>query len=201
MSGTRVTIQEIKERYKQIAEIFNPDTFDAAQFKEIQNAYDYLKKNYTPVKDYINGIPIYEVNLKLSDIYCNRPYYINGIEFVACSSCLKPVHNYQTHILLYKVQSDLGFKYNGIDLLYECEIDVLDALVGSTITIKLLDQSLFDVNIPAYSSNNSVITIYHSGLSDSKNVGNLYIKLKTIVPDMPMHKIDELKQFIRDKLR
>lgn len=201
LSGSRITIQEIKSRYKEIAELFDPNTFDQTKFKEIQESYQFLKSSYMTVKDYVNGIPVYEVNLKLSDIYCNRIYKINGIEFTACSSCLKPLHNYQTCILLYKVHSENGFKYNGIDLLYELEIDVLDALVGTSKTIKLLDDSLLEVTIPPNSNHDSVITIHNSGLSDNKSTGNLYIKLKTISPMLTENKIKELKQFIRTNLR
>lgn len=201
LSGTRLTIQAIKSRYKEIAEAFDPNIFDSDKFKEIQEAYQFLKTNYVPVKDYINGIPVYEVNLKLSDIYCNRVYNVNGVKFTACSTCLKTMQNYQTCILLYKVHSDCGFKYNGIDLLYELEIDVLDALVGATRTIKLLDDSLLEINIPIKSVSDTVITIHNFGLSNSKETGNLYIKLKTVTPSLDEHKIKELKQFIETQLR
>lgn len=201
LSGSRVTIQDIKNKYKQIAEVFNPETCDVAQFKLIQESYRFLKSEYVQVKDYVNGIPVYEVELTLSDIYCNRPYRINGTEFTASTSCLKPLQNFQSCIILYKVQSNLGFKYNGLDLLYTLDIDILDAIIGVNKCITLLNGSLLEFKVPEMSLHGTIITINNEGLCNGKDIGNLYIKLNVIAATLPDHKLHALQSFIRDNIR
>lgn len=199
--GTRVKIQDIKAKYKQIAEVFNPATCDSSKFKQIQESYQFLKNEYVLVKDYVNDIPVYEIELTLSDIYCNKPYRINGIEFTACTTCLKSLHNYQSCIILYKVQSNLGFKYNGLDLLYTLDLDILDAITGTTQSITLLNNTTIEFEVPPMSINSSVITMVNQGFCNGKDIGNLYIKINTIASNIPDHKLQDLKTFIRNNVR
>lgn len=200
LSGNSVTIQAIQSRFAQIKQLFKENHTDPV-FISAKAAYSYLKANYVPAKDYVDGIPVYEITLRLSDIYCNRTFFINEVEFTASISCFSRFVRYSNCIILYSVISDMGFKYNELDLLYTLDIDMLTAITGSNADVMFLNKTLLNVSIPPLSNNDTVITVYNNGLSNGHTTGNLYIKLNISAPVLNPAQLLALQKFISNNIR
>ena len=76
------------------------------------------------------------------------------------------------------------FRREGVNVIVDKEISVWDALVGSSLTIKTLDNKTLDINIPAGTQPETVFSCRGEGIPHmrSKVRGNLMIKLKVVVP-------------------
>jgi curved DNA-binding protein len=76
------------------------------------------------------------------------------------------------------------FRREGDSLLYDHIISVWDALVGSTVEIKTLDNKNLSINIPSGTQPETVLSCRGEGLPNvrSKQRGNLLIRIKVQIP-------------------
>ena len=76
------------------------------------------------------------------------------------------------------------FKRNGIDLIFEKEIDVWEAILGSSMTVNTIDSKNFTIAIPAGTQPDTVLSCKGEGLPHPRSGqrGNLLIKIKITIP-------------------
>lgn len=89
------------------------------------------------------------------------------------------------------------FKREGTTILLEKEINVWDALVGSSIEIKTLDNKTLSINIPAGTQPETVMRIPGEGLPHmrTRQRGNMMLKIKVSVPkNLSQTQIDTINQ-------
>jgi curved DNA-binding protein len=92
------------------------------------------------------------------------------------------------------------FRREGINVIIDKEISVWDALVGSNLTIKTLDNKTLDINIPAGTQPETMFSCKGEGLPHmrSKVRGNLMIKIRVVVPrilnDTQRQLIEQIKK-------
>lgn len=90
------------------------------------------------------------------------------------------------------------FQRQGSNVLYEHKISVWDALLGTSLKIETLDKRFIDVNIPAGTQPDTVLSCRGEGLPDTRTRmrGNLMIKIKISVP-----KINDKEKSIVEQLK
>jgi len=76
------------------------------------------------------------------------------------------------------------FKREGTNIVVDKEISVWDALLGSNLTVKTLDNKTLDINIPAGTQSETVFSCKGEGLPQMRNKvrGNLLIRIKILIP-------------------
>jgi len=76
------------------------------------------------------------------------------------------------------------FKREGTSLIVEKQVSVWDALLGTSINIETLDDKTLNINIPAGTQPDTVMSCRGEGLPHMRNKqrGNLLIKIKVIIP-------------------
>lgn len=96
------------------------------------------------------------------------------------------------------------FEVHGLDLVTEIEIDCLTAILGSTITVKGLDDKVFSLQIPAGTQHNRGFRINDQGLWQLNNStrGSLIVKLNITIPNdfEPKH-LDMLREISRERIK
>jgi curved DNA-binding protein len=82
------------------------------------------------------------------------------------------------------VRNHAEFKREGTSLIVEKEVTVWDALLGTSINIETLDQKTLNINIPAGTQPDTVMSCRGEGLPHmrTRQRGNLLIKIKVMVP-------------------
>lgn len=91
------------------------------------------------------------------------------------------------------------FRREGTNLIVEKEVSVWDALVGSSLTIKTLDNKTLDINLPAGTQPETVFSCRGEGIPHmrSKVRGNLMIKIKVVIP----RNLSETQQQLIEQIR
>ena len=82
------------------------------------------------------------------------------------------------------VRSHPVFKREGTSLIFEKEISVWDAILGTSLDIKTLDNKTLSISIPAGTQPETVLSCRGEGLPHmrSRQRGNLLIKIKVKIP-------------------
>lgn len=93
------------------------------------------------------------------------------------------------------------FKREGSSIIVEHTISVWDAILGSSINIKTLDNKTLDINIPAGTQSETIFSCKGEGLPNARSriKGNLLIKIKVTIPrnlnETQKNLVKELKQY------
>jgi DnaJ-class molecular chaperone len=82
------------------------------------------------------------------------------------------------------IRNHTTFKREGTSLIIEKQVNVWDALLGTSIIIETLDQKTLNINIPAGTQPDTVMSCRGEGLPHmrTRQRGNLLIKIKVVVP-------------------
>jgi DnaJ-class molecular chaperone len=82
------------------------------------------------------------------------------------------------------IRNHATFKREGTSLIVEKQVNVWDALLGTSIIIETLDQKTLNINIPAGTQPDTVMSCRGEGLPHmrTRQRGNLLIKIKVVVP-------------------
>ena len=82
------------------------------------------------------------------------------------------------------IRNHATFKREGTSLIIEKQVNVWDALLGTSIIIETLDQKTLNINIPAGTQPDTVMSCRGEGLPHmrTRQRGNLLIKIKIVVP-------------------
>jgi DnaJ-class molecular chaperone len=82
------------------------------------------------------------------------------------------------------IRNHATFKREGTSLIIEKQVNVWDALLGTSINIETLDQKTLNINIPAGTQPDTVMSCRGEGLPHmrTRQRGNLLIKIKVVVP-------------------
>jgi DnaJ-class molecular chaperone len=82
------------------------------------------------------------------------------------------------------IRNHATFKREGTSLIIEKQVNVWDALLGTSIIIETLDQKTLNINIPAGTQPDTVMSCRGEGLPHmrTRQRGNLLIKIKVVVP-------------------
>jgi curved DNA-binding protein len=82
------------------------------------------------------------------------------------------------------IRNHATFKREGTSLIIEKQVSVWDALLGTSIIIETLDQKTLNINIPAGTQPDTVMSCRGEGLPHmrTRQRGNLLIKIKVVVP-------------------
>jgi DnaJ-class molecular chaperone len=82
------------------------------------------------------------------------------------------------------IRNHATFKREGPSLIIEKQVNVWDALLGTSIIIETLDQKTLNINIPAGTQPDTVMSCRGEGLPHmrTRQRGNLLIKIKVVVP-------------------
>lgn len=97
------------------------------------------------------------------------------------------------------VEPNPEFMIHNLDLYKEVNINCLQAIVGTTITINGLDDKKFDINIPAGTQHESKFRIHNQGLfgMNSNIRGSLIIILNLTVPtNLTSQQIETIKSIL-----
>jgi DnaJ-class molecular chaperone len=82
------------------------------------------------------------------------------------------------------IRNHATFKREGTSLIIEKQVNVWDALLGTSIIIETLDQKTLNINIPAGTQPDTVMSCRGEGLPHmrTRQRGNLLIKIKIVIP-------------------
>jgi DnaJ-class molecular chaperone len=82
------------------------------------------------------------------------------------------------------IRNHATFKREGTSIIIEKQVNVWDALLGTSIIIETLDQKTLNINIPAGTQPDTVMSCRGEGLPHmrTRQRGNLLIKIKVVVP-------------------
>jgi DnaJ-class molecular chaperone len=82
------------------------------------------------------------------------------------------------------IRNHATFKREGTSLIVEKQVNVWDALLGTSINIETLDQKTLNINIPAGTQPDTVMSCRGEGLPHmrTRQRGNLLIKIKIVIP-------------------
>ena len=87
-------------------------------------------------------------------------------------------------IVEFRVHPHVRFQRNGIDLISEHEISVLDLIVGTTFKFTTLGGKTLDVTVKPSTQPNSMLRIGGEGLPRQNGYGDQMIVLKPFIPDI-----------------
>jgi DnaJ-class molecular chaperone len=98
--------------------------------------------------------------------------------------------------VLFNVRPDPQFEIEGDDLVYKVHINVLDAMIGSTIDVPTLDSKVFRLTIPAGTLHGARLRLPNQGLYtiNTERRGNLLVQVNLVVP---VFRSDEAKTLIQ----
>ncbi len=98
--------------------------------------------------------------------------------------------------VLFNVRPDPQFEIEGDDLVYKVHINVLDAMIGSTIDVPTLDSKVFRLTIPAGTLHGARLRLPNQGLYtiNTERRGNLLVQVNLVVP---VFQSDEAKALIQ----
>jgi curved DNA-binding protein len=91
------------------------------------------------------------------------------------------------------------FKRDRTNLFIEKYISFIDAVQGTNLKIKTLDNKTLDITVPKGTQPDSVLSCRGEGLPDgrTKQRGNLFVKIKLTIPtDLDQEKIDRIKAIL-----
>jgi curved DNA-binding protein len=82
------------------------------------------------------------------------------------------------------IRNHATFKREGTSLIAEKQVSVWDALLGTSINLQTLDQKTLNINVPAGTQPDTVMSCRGEGLPHmrTRQRGNLLIKIKVVVP-------------------
>jgi len=88
-------------------------------------------------------------------------------------------------VITVKIKPHPLFENHGSDLLTITKIDAFDAILGTSLKIKTIDGSFIKVTVPSGVQYNHTLRIKDKGMPipNSKEKGNLYIKLQITMPN------------------
>ena len=86
-------------------------------------------------------------------------------------------------IVEFRVHPHTKFQRNGIDLITEYEISVLDLIVGTTFKFITLSGKTLDVTVKPKTQPNSMLRVGGEGLPRQNGFGDQMILLKPFIPD------------------
>lgn len=91
------------------------------------------------------------------------------------------------------------FKRDRTNLFIEKHISFIDAVQGTNLKIKTLDNKTLDITVPKGTQPDSILSCRGEGLPDgrTKQRGNLFVKIKLSIPtDLDQEKIDRIKAIL-----
>jgi curved DNA-binding protein len=95
-----------------------------------------------------------------------------------------------------QVEGDPRFQVDDYDLIKIVEIDCVQAMIGSTLSVESLDNKKFDVTIPPGTQPDTRFRIHNQGLyaMNQSNRGHLIVHVKIYVPNnLTSNQIDSLR--------
>ena len=93
------------------------------------------------------------------------------------------------------------FKREGVNIIYDQEISVWDALLGTSIDIKTIEGRTLNINVPAGTQSETILSCRGEGLPHMRHKvrGNLLIRIKVLIPKtLSAKQIDQIKQIKND---
>lgn len=199
--------EEIRAAFKRLAMMYHPDrdTGDIETFKKINAAYNKLKNNQMiPI---VRAPATRMVNLKLT-----LKQQIEGInDYVDVEGTLLKVKirpgaqvdekikvrgENQNFILNIKEQAHKDFTRHGFSLIMEYNLDIVEAMLGGTISIISPTEEPLEIPIPAGVTTGYILTIPGQGLYNRRTNkrGNLNIHLRLSVPVLDT--TEKIEEFI-----
>ena len=94
------------------------------------------------------------------------------------------------------VMEHATFTRRGDDLIANCEVNCIDALTGTTLTVTSIDGKQLETSIPAGIQHDSVLSLSNFGMpnfNDPSRRGRLLIKIKLVVPALTEKQITDLR--------
>ncbi len=97
-----------------------------------------------------------------------------------------------------KVEKNKYFEKEGSDIYSDLEISAIDAILGANVSAKTVDGKI-TVKIPSGSQNGKILKVKNEGVivSGTKR-GNLYLKIKVLIPEKISRKEKKLFEEIRE---
>ncbi len=98
-----------------------------------------------------------------------------------------------------EVESDKHFGRSGLDLLFEQEIPLSEAILGGKRKITLLDDTVLEIKIPEGSQSGSILRLSGKGIKTPSHHGNLLITLKVHIPKKLSKKAKEAVKTLQEE--
>jgi DnaJ-class molecular chaperone len=190
------TLEEIRLAYRKLAARYHPDRIDgdAEQFKNILAAYEQLKhRSYVPILT----IP----DTKLVNVKLSISQQVNGLndllqldDGVVLKVRIPPgakkddkfkVRSKGTqYIINVQELAHRDFTRNQNNVIMTLHVDIIDAMMGNSITIQGPRDTPIQIDIPAGVKQDSHIVVEGQGLYDRKKRknGNLYCVVHIDIP-------------------
>lgn len=105
-------------------------------------------------------------------------------------------------LLLVKIEKNRYFDVDGIHLITNQDVNVLDLIIGKKIVVRTLQGNTIEVTIPNGTQPGTIMNVAGYGLPDYQTgkTGNLYVKLKGIVPKIKDNKLLERIKNLNDEI-
>jgi len=100
-------------------------------------------------------------------------------------------------IIQVRVRNHPVFKRIGDNIQFETAIDVFNLMLGSKTSIRTLDGKSLEINIPSGTQPDTVLSCKGEGLPNSRTRqrGNLYVKIKALIPkDLSPQQLEEIRK-------
>lgn len=189
--------EEIKSAYRKAVMLFHPDKGgDPEKFALVTDAYDKLKnKKHIPVLSVPNTVL---VNVKLTteqQIKGVSGYVETDKGFTLelkippgarSDDRFKVRTDGKSYIINIQEKTNKVFTRQGFNCIMNLNIDIIDAMIGGTITTEGPDGDPLEIQIPAGAQNNQLLVISGRGLYNRKRSrrGNLHIFLNINIPKL-----------------
>jgi len=90
-------------------------------------------------------------------------------------------------LLSIHIQDHAIFKRQGDDLICECPVNCVDAMIGGTVTVTSIDGKRIDVNVPPETQHDTVLVVSGYGMPNFNHPvhrGRLLLKIKVKIPKL-----------------
>lgn len=102
-----------------------------------------------------------------------------------------------------KIKHHPYFERNGSDLLYDLNINIADAVLGTEVEVPLIEGGKTKIEIPPYTNYGKVIRVPNKGMSmpQSKKRGDMLVRVKIEIPNSLSDEQRELFIKLRDSFK
>lgn len=188
------TQQDIKDAYRRLALKHHPDKGgDPEDFKLITSAYEQIKNTIPKVKERKTSQKVlFTISIKqqiqgindLVELSNGVIAYVDIPPGARTNDKFKIKDSDQDYILHIVESKDLIFTRLGNDVTMYLELDVIDALLGTTIDIIDPEGNTLTLTVPAGTCNNNTFPLFDKGLYDKKTKkrGTLYVIPQITIP-------------------
>lgn len=97
-------------------------------------------------------------------------------------------------VITIRVLQDMQFFVDGVNLITTIYIDYIDAILGTTVDLELIDETKVAVKIPPNVEHGKTLRLSGKGMPYGNSYGDLYIQVHLIPPQLNERQLDAIKK-------